>query len=139
MKRRSVYFFMKFSQPTHSDDTDVFDAPDGTVGIEAPTRPPRRQRRCLRTTPSSVPPPAARGPPAGMSDDDAVRAATRSPWADRPRPGKLAGLGGALAEKCVVHRGEEGRRGRALPDPAMLLGLNSSTSTRRRPCKRGFT
>ena len=111
MKRRSVYFFVKRSQLAPM--MTLFDAPDGTVGIEARTNTTiAPQALLLMNSPvvrSASPAFAARL--AGLKDDGGGAAGLRAGRRARADDGRnWRDVGGVPARAAgVVRGGEEGR------------------------------
>ena len=127
MKRRSVYFFMKRSQLIPM--MTLFDAPDGTVGIEARTNTTIAPQALLLMN-NPVVRSASRAFAdrlAGKSDAEAVRIGYETAVGRPPSPRELADSAAFLAEQRASYTAEkkDDAAGRARLDFCqVLLGLN---------------
>ena len=127
MKRRSVYFFVKRSQLIPM--MTLFDAPDGTVGIEARTNTTIAPQALLLMN-NPVVRSASRafaGRLAGRSDAEAVRAGYEIAVGRPPSAQELADSAAFLAEQRASYTAEKKADAaeRALLDFCqVLLGLN---------------
>ncbi len=107
MKRRSVYFFMKRSQLIPM--MTLFDAPDGTVGIEARTNTTIAPQALLLMN-NPVVRTASRafaGRLAGMSDADAVKAGYSIAVGRQPATQELADSVAFLAAQRSAYQAEK--------------------------------